>query len=176
MCNVLHIVVFPFVLFSVGHCVVCHTSIYGFWLPLCYLQTLLIKLKYKIQFINQIKNTIEELCVNTNCLTEIHVRRVWIYKREDQKLGKIDINWSTKYNTKILTLNSMNLTKTGMNTKRGVGEGELGCLGRESRKWSTSSTRRVALCNKKYVKNHKRWKVLVANVILLNLFHISASC
>ena len=28
--------------FSFGHCVVCSTSIYGFWLPLLYLQTLLI--------------------------------------------------------------------------------------------------------------------------------------
>jgi hypothetical protein len=29
--------------FSVGHCVVCSSSIYGFWLPLWYLQTLLHK-------------------------------------------------------------------------------------------------------------------------------------
>ena len=29
--------------FSFGHCVVCSSSIYGFWLPLLYLQTLLIK-------------------------------------------------------------------------------------------------------------------------------------
>jgi hypothetical protein len=28
--------------FSFGHCVVCSSSIYGFWLPLWYLQTLLI--------------------------------------------------------------------------------------------------------------------------------------
>ena len=27
--------------FSFGHCFVCSSSIYGFWLPLCYLQTLL---------------------------------------------------------------------------------------------------------------------------------------
>ena len=31
----------PFVPFSFGHCVVCSSSIYGFWLPLWYLQTLL---------------------------------------------------------------------------------------------------------------------------------------
>jgi hypothetical protein len=37
---VLYIIVFPFVLFSVGHCVVCTSSIYGFWLPLWYLQAL----------------------------------------------------------------------------------------------------------------------------------------
>jgi hypothetical protein len=29
-----------FCLFYFGHCVVCHSSIYGFWLPLWYLQTL----------------------------------------------------------------------------------------------------------------------------------------
>jgi hypothetical protein len=36
---VLWIVICPF---SFGHCVVCSSSIYGFWLPLWYLQTLLI--------------------------------------------------------------------------------------------------------------------------------------
>ena len=36
------VVVCPFVLFSVGHCVVSH-SIYGFWLHLWYLQTLLVE-------------------------------------------------------------------------------------------------------------------------------------
>ena len=32
---------FSFCTFSLGHCVVCSSSIDGFWLPLCYLQTLL---------------------------------------------------------------------------------------------------------------------------------------
>jgi hypothetical protein len=31
-----------FCTFSFGHCVFCSSSIYGFWFPLCYLQTLLI--------------------------------------------------------------------------------------------------------------------------------------
>ena len=31
-----------FCTFSFGHCVVCSSSIYGFWLPLWYLQTLLV--------------------------------------------------------------------------------------------------------------------------------------
>jgi len=30
-----------FCTFSFGHCFVCSSSIYGFWLPICYLQTLL---------------------------------------------------------------------------------------------------------------------------------------
>jgi hypothetical protein len=30
-----------FLSFSICHCVVCSSSIYGFWLPLLYLQTLL---------------------------------------------------------------------------------------------------------------------------------------
>jgi hypothetical protein len=34
--------VFPF---SFGHCVVC-PSIYGFWLPICYLQTFLMKMYF----------------------------------------------------------------------------------------------------------------------------------
>jgi len=33
--------VFPFVLFSFSHCVVCSSSLYGLWLPLWYLQTIL---------------------------------------------------------------------------------------------------------------------------------------
>ena len=33
-----------FCTFSFGHCVVCYFSIYGFWLPLCYLQLLLTSL------------------------------------------------------------------------------------------------------------------------------------
>jgi hypothetical protein len=36
----LMIVVRPFVLFSFGHYVVCSSSIYGFWLPLWYFETL----------------------------------------------------------------------------------------------------------------------------------------
>ena len=35
-----------FCTFSFGHCVVCSSSIYGFWLLLWYLQTLLIKKRY----------------------------------------------------------------------------------------------------------------------------------
>ena len=33
--------------FSVGHCVVCSSSIHGFWLPLWYLQTLLINTPFE---------------------------------------------------------------------------------------------------------------------------------
>jgi hypothetical protein len=36
-----------FCTFSFGHCVVCFSSIYGFWLPLCFLQTLLTAEKYR---------------------------------------------------------------------------------------------------------------------------------
>ena len=36
-----------FCTFSFGHCVVCSSSIYGFWLPFWYLQTLLIILESK---------------------------------------------------------------------------------------------------------------------------------
>jgi len=39
ICNVLQIIVCPF---SFSHCVVCLSSIYGFWLSLWYLQTLLV--------------------------------------------------------------------------------------------------------------------------------------
>ena len=35
-----------FCIFSFDHCVVCSTSIYGFWLPLWYLQTLLVLYDY----------------------------------------------------------------------------------------------------------------------------------
>ena len=36
-----------FCAFSVGHCVACSSLIYGFWLPLWYLQTLLLKILHK---------------------------------------------------------------------------------------------------------------------------------
>ena len=36
-----------FCTFSFGHCVVCFSSIYGFWLPLWYLQTLLMSLSHR---------------------------------------------------------------------------------------------------------------------------------
>jgi hypothetical protein len=37
-----------FCIFSFGHCVVCPSSIYGFWLPLWYLQTLILQLTIQI--------------------------------------------------------------------------------------------------------------------------------
>jgi len=41
-----------FCLFYFDHCVVCSSSIYGFWLPLWYLQTLLIKSVNILTFFN----------------------------------------------------------------------------------------------------------------------------
>jgi hypothetical protein len=38
-----------FCAFSFGHCFVCYSSIYGFWLPLWYLQTLLIGVVYGLR-------------------------------------------------------------------------------------------------------------------------------
>ena len=61
--------------FSFGHCVVC-PSIYGFWLPLWYLQTLLEYLPYIIIYIFYINFNIACLIDNLNlCMhnyTEIH--------------------------------------------------------------------------------------------------------
>ena len=45
VCFVYHCL--SFCTFSFGHCVVCSSSIYGFWLPFWYLQTLLIILESK---------------------------------------------------------------------------------------------------------------------------------
>ena len=41
LCNVLYIVVCPFIWLCFGHCIVCSSSIYGFWLHLWYLQAFL---------------------------------------------------------------------------------------------------------------------------------------
>ena len=41
-CSVLQVIGRLFVLFRFDHCIVCLSSIYGFWLPLWYLQTLLV--------------------------------------------------------------------------------------------------------------------------------------
>jgi hypothetical protein len=40
-----------FCIFYIGHCVVCSSSIYGFWLPLWYLQTLLVTSQVLMTFI-----------------------------------------------------------------------------------------------------------------------------
>ena len=39
-CMLCRSLLYPFVLFSFGHCVVCSSSIYGFWLALWYLQAI----------------------------------------------------------------------------------------------------------------------------------------
>ena len=41
MCMFCRLLFVPLYFFVFGHCVVCSSSIYGFWLPFCYLQTLL---------------------------------------------------------------------------------------------------------------------------------------
>jgi hypothetical protein len=41
MCMFCRLLFVPLYFFVFGHCVVCSSSIYRFWLPLCYLQTLL---------------------------------------------------------------------------------------------------------------------------------------
>ena len=60
-----------FCTFSFGHCVVCSSSIYGFWLPLWYLQTLLTSWKFpptNLQtYINIITMTIYELSQFDSC-------------------------------------------------------------------------------------------------------------
>jgi hypothetical protein len=48
--------------FSFGHCVVCSSSIYGFWLPLWYLQTLLIIKRVYVTLDIKEKNEEENQC------------------------------------------------------------------------------------------------------------------
>jgi hypothetical protein len=63
------IVVCPLVLFYFVHYIVCSSLIYRFWLPLWYLQTLLMNLDYKMKYI-----------------TNLGIRRVWRYQRGNQNL------------------------------------------------------------------------------------------
>ena len=51
-----------FCTFSFGHYVVCSSSIYGFWLPLWYLQTLLISVKYNVPM---------EVDPGTSCIVKV---------------------------------------------------------------------------------------------------------
>ena len=44
-CEVFRSHCLSFVFFSFGHCIICLSSIYGFWLPLWYLQTFLIDIQ-----------------------------------------------------------------------------------------------------------------------------------
>ena len=50
-----------FCTFSFGHCVVCSSSIHGFWLPLRYLHTLCIY-KFVLQFISRFKQILHWSC------------------------------------------------------------------------------------------------------------------
>ena len=60
---------------SFGHCVVCSSSIYRFWLPLGYLQTLLIILKVILASL-KIKQT--GLKVTNSCLKVTHPRTKFV--------------------------------------------------------------------------------------------------
>ena len=45
-----------FCTFSFGHCVVCSSSKYGFWLPIWYLQTLLLSIRWLKTYSSEIKH------------------------------------------------------------------------------------------------------------------------
>jgi hypothetical protein len=45
-----------FCTFSFGHCVVCSSSKYGFWLPIWYLQTLLLSIRWLKTYLSEIKH------------------------------------------------------------------------------------------------------------------------
>jgi len=63
-----------FCTFSFGHCTVCSSSIYGFWLPLWYLQTLLPKANHRIVERRKIDTP------NTLCITA-HIPDFDIWKK-----------------------------------------------------------------------------------------------
>jgi hypothetical protein len=62
-----------FCTFSFGHCVVCYSSIYRFWLPLWYLQTLLVPLIYRLGTIFPFSFTVECFTVNAEWRTSISI-------------------------------------------------------------------------------------------------------
>jgi hypothetical protein len=78
--------------FSFGHCVVCFSSIYGFWLPLWYLQTLfthILCIKLKITFLQK-KNPPKE--TKKTLLTQLYVMgsivtRKWILNHFSNRGG-----------------------------------------------------------------------------------------
>jgi hypothetical protein len=70
-----------FCIFSFGHCVVC-SSIYGFWLPSCYLQTILIlkhsRFGHLMQFLFFHDDVILEGGRNYRKIKGDHIRLAWI--------------------------------------------------------------------------------------------------
>ena len=54
-----------------GHCVVCSSAIYGFWLPLWYLQTLLNEIKYPTQKTKDRETKPNYLCALMNIIIYI---------------------------------------------------------------------------------------------------------
>jgi hypothetical protein len=101
-----------FYTFSFGHCVVCSSSIYEFWLPLWYLQTPLKKRKMTHLWADDIKR-----CTLKECrVIECNIKRVIISEtnsvrdsiREVVKLLVFLLSWQilTWFNTKLIGVRS----------------------------------------------------------------------
>jgi hypothetical protein len=80
--------------FSFGHCVVCPSSIYGFWLPPWYLQTLLIYLRY--WSLDVMKKSVDNITVfiltpviitpfKVSILADSDRRYVWVWWLSDRR-------------------------------------------------------------------------------------------
>ena len=63
--------------FSFGHCVVCSSLIYGFWLPLWYLQTLLYKVNTFVSNVNPRFPLVQDIIFIRIWIKKVFIR-IWI--------------------------------------------------------------------------------------------------
>ena len=82
---------FVLLYFSFGHCVVCSSSIYGFWLLLWYLQTFLTIFDILPRYISQ--SFIE--CFNKSLLYFVFSYILWFYTRYDKTIYSFSANHTT---------------------------------------------------------------------------------
>ena len=103
-CRLLFVLLSKILSFSFGHCVVCSSSIYGFWLPLWYLQTLLcvylfLKIDFRVKTFwwEIIRSTWTNILLNMNwAIFQIYSWWEQVYK---QLLSKFTNSYSPRLQT-----------------------------------------------------------------------------
>jgi hypothetical protein len=127
---------------SLSHCVVCSSSIYGFWLPLWYLQTLQLSNDWKWEVISIWLRSIGFGFVSTSFRLDLGTVPTVSYIEEEQ---------TTQWLSEQVQKDKQRSTKHTYKTKDRVTRtplkpgGELRCSGRVSSSCSTSGARRINL-------------------------------
>jgi len=111
MCIICRSLFFLLCFFSFGHCVACSSSIYGFWLPLWYLQALLTPIVKLLWYTNRVLRlyfTTRRLCsheLEFTCLTtSSSFTKSKILKKRNSLMLSVKSLFSWKYKLCFLTM------------------------------------------------------------------------